>query len=72
MLNDENLVEKEGMVDANVNDTIDGNCFVCCPPPLKMTGSPKKKIIIIIIIMKGEKELGKQKRTCGFCKKSQI
>ena len=42
MLNDENLVEKEGMVDANVNDTIDGNCFVCCPPPLKMTGSPKK------------------------------
>ena len=62
MLSDENVVDKENMVDANANDAIDGDCFVRCPPFSKMKGHPKQKR------MKGEKELGKQKRTCGFCK----
>ena len=48
------------MVDANANDAIDGDCFVCCPPLSKTKGHPKQKR------MKGGKELGKQKRTCGF------
>ena len=62
MVDDENLVDKENMVDANANDAIDGDCFVCCPPLSKKKGHPKQKR------MKGGKELGKQKRTCGFCK----
>ena len=62
MLNDENLVDKENMVDANANDVIDGDCFVCCPLLSKTKGRPKQKR------KKGGKELGKQKRTCGFCK----
>ena len=62
MLNDENLVDKENMVDAYGNDAIDGDCFVRCPPFSKMKGHPKQKG------MKVGKELGKQKRTCGFCK----
>ena len=62
VLSDENLVDKENMVDAYGNDAIDGDCFVCCPPLSKMKGHPKQKG------MKVGKELGKQKRTCGFCK----
>ncbi|XP_030942416.1 protein FAR1-RELATED SEQUENCE 5-like [Quercus lobata] len=62
VLSDENLVDKENMVDANANDAIDGDCFVHCPPLSKTKGRPKQKR------MKGGKELGKQKRTCGFCK----
>ena len=62
MLSDENLVDKENMVDVNPNDAIDGDCFVHCPPLSKTKGRPKQKR------MKGGKELGKQKRTCGFCK----
>ena len=62
MLNDENLVDKENMVDPIVNDAIDGDCFVRCPLLSKTKGRPKQKR------MKGGKELGKQKRTCGFCK----
>ena len=50
------------MVDANANDAIDGDCFVCCPPLSKTKGHPKQKR------MKGRKELGKRKRTSGFCK----
>ena len=62
MLSDGNLVDKENMVDVNANDAIDGDCFVHCPPLSKTKGRPKQKR------MKGGKELGKQKRTCGFCK----
>ena len=62
VLSDENLVDMENMVDTNANDAIDGDCFVCCPPLSKKKGCPKQKR------MKGGKELGKQKRTCGFCK----
>ena len=57
VLSDENLVDKENMVDANANDAIDGDCFVCCPPLSKKKGRPKQKR------MKVGKELGKQKRT---------
>ena len=60
MADDEN--DKENMVDTNVNDMINGDFFINCPPPLKTKGRPKQKR------MKGGKELGKQKRTCGFCK----
>ena len=62
MLSDENLVDNQNMVGANANDAIDGDCFVCCPPLSKTKGRPKQKRI------KGGKELGKKKRTCGFCK----
>ena len=62
MLNDENLVDKKDLVDANANDAINGDCFVHCPPLSKTKGRPKQKR------KKGGKELGKQKRTCGFCK----
>ena len=62
MLSDENLVDKENMVDANANDAIDGDCFVHCPLLSKTKGRPKQKR------MRGGKELGKRKRTCGFCK----
>ena len=70
MLNDETLVDKEGMVDANVNDAIDGDCFVCCPLPSKMIVLPKQNNNNNN--NESEKELGKQKRTCGFCKKSPV
>ena len=62
VLSDENLVDKENMVGANANDAIDGDCFVRCPPLSQTKGRPKQKR------MKGGKELGKQKRTYGFCK----
>ena len=29
VLNDENLENKKNMIDANANDAIDGDCFVC-------------------------------------------
>ena len=41
VLNDENIVDKENMVDANANDAIDGDCFVHCPPLSKTKGRPK-------------------------------
>ena len=62
VLEDENLVEKKNMVDANVNDMIDGDCFINCPPLLKTKGRPKQKQ------MKGGRELGKKKKSCGLCK----
>ena len=43
VLNDENLVDKKNIVDANVNDAIDGDCFVHCPPLSKTKGRPKQK-----------------------------
>ena len=43
VLNDENLVDKEDLVDANANDAINGDCFVYCPPLSKMKGCPKQK-----------------------------
>ena len=62
MLDDENLVGKENVVDANLNGVINGDCFINCPPLSKTKGRPKQKR------MKGGKELGKQKKTCGLCK----
>ena len=62
VVNDENLVDKENMVDANVNDMIDGDCFINCPPHSKTKGRPKQKR------MKGGRELGKKKKSCGLCK----
>ena len=62
MLDDENLVGKENVVDANVNGVIDGDCFINCPPLSKTKGRPKQKR------MKGGRELGKQKKICGLCK----
>ena len=38
VLDDENLVEKENMVDANVNDMIDGDYFINCPQLSKTKG----------------------------------
>ena len=43
MLDDENLVGKENVVDANVNGVIDGDCFISCPPLSKTKGRPKQK-----------------------------
>ena len=62
MLDDENLVGKENVVDANVNGVIDGDRFINCPLLLNKKGRPKQKR------MKGRRELGKQKKTCGLCK----
>ena len=62
VLDDENLVHKENVVDANVNGVIDGDCFINCPLLSKRKGLPKQKR------MKGGRELGKQKKTCGLCK----
>ena len=61
-MDDENLVDKEKMVDANVNDMINGDCFINCPPPLKTKGRLKQKR------MKCGRELGKKKKSCGLCK----
>ena len=61
-MDDENLVNKENMVDANVNDMIDGDCFINCPSLSKTKGRPKQKR------MKGGRELGKKKKSCGPCK----
>ena len=43
VLDDENLVGKENVVDANVNGVIDGDCFISCPPLSKTKGRPKQK-----------------------------
>ena len=43
VVDDENLVDKENMVDANVNDMIDGDCFINCPPLSKPKGRPKQE-----------------------------
>ena len=55
VVDDENLVDKENMVHANVNDMIDGDCFINCPPLSKTKGCPRQKQ------MKGGRELGKKK-----------
>ena len=62
MLDDENLLGKEYVVDANVNGVIDEDCFIIYHLISKTKGRPKKKR------MKGGRELRKQKKTCGFCK----
>ena len=62
MVDDENLVDKENMVDANVNDMIGGDCFINCPLLSKTKGRPKQKR------MKGGIKLGKKKKSCGLCK----
>ena len=43
MLDDENLVGKENVVDANVNGVIDGDCFINCPPLVKTKRLSKAK-----------------------------
>ena len=55
-------MDNENMVDVNVNDVVSGDCFIHCPPISKMKGQPKQKR------MKGGRELGKLKKTCGLCK----
>ena len=50
MLDDENLVRKENMVDANVNGVNNGDCFINYPLLSKAKGRPKQKQ------MKDEKE----------------
>ena len=62
VVDDENLVDKENMVDSNVNDIIDGDCFINCPPLSKTKGRSRQKW------MKGGRELGKKMKSCGFCK----
>ena len=62
VVDDENLVDRENMVDANVNDMIDGDYFINCPPLSKSKGHPKQKR------MKCGRELGKKKKSCGLCK----
>ena len=62
VVDDKNLVDKENMIDANVNDMIDGDCFINCPPLSKTKGCPKQKP------MKGGRKLGKKKKSCGLCK----
>ena len=59
-MDDEN--DKENMVDTNVNDMINGDFFINCPPPLKTKGRLKQKR------MKCGRELGKKKKSCGLCK----
>ena len=61
VVDDKNLVNKENMIDANINDMIDGDCFINCPPLSKAKGCPKQKRI------KGGRELGKKKKSCGLC-----
>ena len=58
----ENLADKENIVDANVNDMIDWDCFINCPPLSKTKGCPKQKR------MKGGRELGKKKKSYCLCK----
>ena len=43
MLDDENLVGKENVVDANVNGVIDGDCFINFPLLSNKKGFPKQK-----------------------------
>ena len=43
VVDDENLVDKENTVDANVNDMIDGDYFINRPPLSKTKGRPKQK-----------------------------
>ena len=43
MVDDENLVDKENMVDVNVNDMIDGDCFINLSSALKDKRSSKAK-----------------------------
>ena len=43
VVDDENLVDKENTVDANVNDMIDGDCFINYPSLSKIKGHPKQK-----------------------------
>ena len=62
VVDDENLVDKENTVDANVNDMIVGDCFINCPLLSKIKVHPKQKQ------MKGRREFGKKKKSCGFCK----
>ena len=42
---------------------IDGDCFINCPLPSKTKGCSKQKR------MKGGKELGNKKKSCGLCKR---
>ena len=42
-VDDENLVDKENMVDTNVNDMLDGDCFINCHLLSKTKGRPKQK-----------------------------
>ena len=42
MVDDKNLVDKENMVDANVNDMIGGDCFINCPLLSKTKGHLKQ------------------------------
>ena len=42
MVDDENLEDKENMVDANVNDMIGGDCFINCPLLSKTKGRLKQ------------------------------
>ena len=62
VLNDEDLVDMETNINGDVNDVIDEDCFISCPPMSKTKGRPKKKR------MKGGRELGKQKKSCRLCK----
>ena len=43
VVDNENLADKENMVDANVNDMIDWDCFINYPLLLKTKGHPKQK-----------------------------
>ena len=62
VLTDENLVGKKNVVDANVNGVIAGDCFINFPFLLKINNRPKQSQ------MKGRRELGKPKKTCGLSK----
>ena len=43
VVDNENLADKENTVDANVNDMIDWDCLINCPPLSKAKGCPKQK-----------------------------
>ena len=62
VVDNENLADKENMVDANVNDIIDWDCFINFPLLLKTKGRPKQKR------MKDGRELRKKKKSCCLCK----
>ncbi|KAH7860111.1 hypothetical protein Vadar_009474 [Vaccinium darrowii] len=63
LLDHPNLTDMENEIEENHNDENDSDCFVNCPPISKTKGRPKQKR------MKGGRELGKQTRTCGLCKR---
>ena len=65
MLNDETLVDKEGMVDANVNDAIDGDCFVC------WLRSQRRKVAQSKKEWKVEKNWESKRELVGFVKNHQ-